>query len=1065
MGKKKQILFLYFLPIVLVSLFYQYIFQPHNVEKITKYFFNKYTAGVLDLKIKKASLFYGFQIEECTLKLKSNLQEVLYFKEARISTFLPALLVGEVSLRNVYVKDLRLHINRVKGRWDWGQIFNPKYIDPKKEVFDPFLYVAIESIPMFIPIRLHANIEIINASYYMEMDSKHFPSDDLHKDYIFGLKVEGFDAHFSILTKTFRKLPLSIDMANIFETVIFAINPKQTVNVSYRMNSEIKVFPNIKFFIYKDIHKGILDFQSRLIFDIKNAKMISQKNVKNFDLKILYDVAFETKSERLLINKFILYNKQSDISPITNLSFNAVAYNFDKNYRSLELNLSKSTINLDIIGNLITDLVNFKTKPLGGIIEVDKLQLFGELDKLSLQSKIEAKNFLYLSNSNSQRVKYFNIELLALTNFYKILPISQKPENYNKDEVLAFYMFRKLLLKKFELEHDKISLNATAEILPEKGVEAKILLKHCYLNYFFDNKLYGDLNGNLILNSTNNFNKITFKLDGTLNQFSYITDRSKSQNVYLGINSKGQMNTLKNFILTFDFLDINVHNQNGRPFGNLNVLNSSLTLGSNIFEAKLGKSKLKINGEELYNNFPNYIKNKIKYTKLYFKNRGEKQLEFTTPSLLIYKTQNETTLKGLGLIKIPALNLDDVDFKYNMNFTPSSINFHEAKFVALKGSINANLIGKIIKRKEWESNLSFNLNGYSKNLVRIHENFSFQGAFNFKMKLDEKWMEYAINLKHLNLEFHSGICENLNNFDCKTFYFNDLFLDNFIIKHLKKPNYPSQKIAEKELDEFRSKSNTNYKYNFGIASVSSSHTPRGEYQTGKSRWHYLGKPNSKDYGFKASLIYKNNNLIIPYLEVKLFRNEYISKKNKTIKWIENGNIIAKDSLFDFYDLSPKNINSKFHIKIWKLNLEPYLPESRRDYNGVVSADIKARINGFDKNFYANSNGTIYLHNLSPEFGGFITRLFMPAQLVAFMVRSFLEIPTIKVTLKEGLFYTQVQVQRARFIPGVFFSSAQEQIKQERIPLNQFFKVFNSEIKSFSSTIEQYKNINVKVKNE
>ncbi len=1047
-------------PLFIICLIYQYSFEARNFEKICKTIISKYTGGELELEVKKASLFYGFEIENLKLSIKKTKQEVLFFRYGRLATFLPALLIGELSIRELTLRDARLHLNRVRGRWDWSQIFVPNYIDPKKEEWDGNLTEAMDSIPMFLPIRVHAKIDIYNFAYYMDMDEMHFPSDTKHKNFIFGLKVEGFDLHLTLLTKTFRKLSLSLNMADIFDTLILAINPKQKMFVSYKMDSEFQGFPIFKLFIYKDLSHGNLEFQSRLLLDLNGGKLITPANkITNYHLKLFYDIFYEPQSERLVIKNFNIIDKAKP--DMYWINFKAVGYNFDKEYRSMELEMQKSRVDLSLIGKLVSDFASLKKPPFGGIINFDTLKLFGNFGKLDLEAKISGREFYYTSEAKQENVSSFEMELNALANFYKLIPIEKKPIDYKEDTSLAFYLFHKLLLKRFIWEHDKISLNASAEILPEKGINAQITLNRYALNYFLDDDILGNLKGNLNLRASNNYNHINFDLKGTVEQASYIISKSKAKNSLVVIDAQGLLNTQKNLILNFNRLNLKAHTENGKPFATLDVLNSVLNLDRGKQDAKLGQIKLLLKGDEFFNSLPKYIQKKYKLFKIYVTGAGNELITLTSPNLSLYHAPTETSLRGMGLLKIPALNLDDLNFSYDINFKPQSILFRKAELFALKQSLKGNLAGSIIKKAgEWESNLEMELKINNKNLTRIHENLSFQGNLNVKGKLDKKYLEAYFNMNYVNMEIFTGKCENIDSIECKSYFINDLELNHFNIKHELKPSY--KYLSQESSHNYINNNNNNNNYNFKIRSLSASHTPRGIYigkdrQNQKNLWYYVGKPNSKEKGFQATLIYKNNSLLIPILSLKQYR---IDEKEKN-KWLHNGSIYAQNSFIDFYNLDSKLIQAKLQLKVSEFNLEQYLPASRIDYNGIVSTDMKAYINGFHGNIVDNMYGEIFIHHLSPEFAGFITRFFMPAQIMAFMVRSFLEIPTIHVRFKKGLFFTKIGIERSRIIPGILFSSKNNEFRQDRIPFTEFVKIFRSEIKNFNSAIEQYQTLRKK----
>ena len=93
---------------------------------------------------------------------------------------------------------------------------------------------------------------------------------------------------------------------------------------------------------------------------------------------------------------------------------------------------------------------------------------------------------------------------------------------------------------------------------------------------------------------------------------------------------------------------------------------------------------------------------------------------------------------------------------------------------------------------------------------------------------------------------------------------------------------------------------------------------------------------------------------------------------------------------------------------------------------------------------------VSVYDLSREFSGFATRVVMPEKLAAVLVNNLISIPSIKVELKEGLVYSAVSLERASLLSNLV-ATAQDEIRQDRIPLARFLESSQSAVRDFNET--------------
>ena len=1028
-----------FLLISLLSISYQYLMLPDVLEKLVKNIFDKHTGGKIELKIKKASLFYGFEIENCRLSVRKTKEELLYFKRGRFSTFLPGLLAGEFSLRNLTLEGGRLHIKYKRERWNWGLVFNPKG-DQREEEEKEDIKVP-DKISLFFPVRLHAKVDLRDFSYYMDVDKDTKEGLTKAQQRSFALQVEAIDLQLGLITRTFSEIPLSLEIAYLFDTLALAVNPKKSIRFHFQSQAEIKGSPKLRLFVFRERTRGKAEFHSRFLIDSRDLQFRNKRGgTLNIDWQASYDMFYDSQADRLLVNSLELRNKAEPW-----FSVRAAVNHLSSVRPSLQLDIKDAYIDLQKIGKLIAGLAAMPKVPVDGKIKIAHISLFGGLDNLRLKSKFEAQN-LFLKLGQEHRIQKLFMDLDAQLDVHKFIPLQEETTNYQTKGPLAFGLFRYLNLRQFEVLHEKVYLKAEAKISSQKGTEAQISLRDCELGFFTERLLEGKGEAQINLRSSSDFTKTNFDLDLILRNAAYTLRRSRSRPIHLSLRTQGKVDFQKGIKLDLHSLKLRGKNIRGR------TLIEFRTQGALAFEDSsqsylLKKSQLSINTDRLYPTLPQFLSETLAPFRTYMANKASKTLALNSPVLRFENTKSKSILLGQGRLEIPALNLNDLDFAMDIQIGEKQILFKKATLRGLRGALAGDLQGKIEKHKEWNPNLNASFRVFSNTFLRVHENISVQGDLNLKARLLPEKLQASINTNNLNFEFLSGNCKTLNNADCRSLFVHQLVLDNLQIEHLRKPSPFSRKTLSGPQNNYEQRSYDIAKYNFRIGRITSSHNPRREYMQAPKRWHYIGRPGGKP-GLRAVLAYQNNTLSIDRIELSRF---HLQEKQKRVRWLKNGIIRGKDIYFNLFDLKAENMSAAWKLKIQNLDLEPFLPLSRSNYDGIISADFKGQINSFGDDILEKIKASLIVHQISPEFGGFITRILVPAQVVAFLVRNTLEIPSIKFRLQDGLAYSYIQVQRARILPGALLSSASEEIKQERMPIAQFLKRAKSETRDFGES--------------
>ena len=1040
--RKLLILFVFLLS--LFSITYQYLMLPDVLEGLIKHIFEKHTGGKIELEVKKASLFYGLEIENCRLSIRKTKEELLYFKYGRFSTFLPGFLAGEASIRNFTLEDGRLHINYKKGRWNWGKVFNPHGKITEEEEEEEEGGEAPNKISLLFPLRLHAKIDLQNFSYYMKMDgkagTKAVGTNTQAKDKKpFALKVEDIDLHLGLITRTFSEIPLSLEMAYLFETLVLAVNPKKDLRLDFESQVQLQGSPKLTLFVFRERTLGETEFHSRFFFDGSSLQFRNKRGEKlRLDWQAFYDIFYDSQADRLVVKRLEIKKEREAW-----FSLGAAVNHISSTRRSLQLDIKDALLDLGKIGELIAKMGEMKKIPVSGKIKIARLSLFGGLHNLRLRSKLEAQD-IFLKLEQEHRLEKLLMDLNAQVDLHRFIPLQEESTDYQRKEAMALGIFHYLDLREFEFLHEKGRLQAKAHISEQKGTKAEIYIDGLRLGFFTKDILKGKGAGQIKLYSSSDFKKTAFDLNFSLSRASYILRRSRSLPIEISLGAQGKIDFKKGFKLDLDSLDLRGKNIRGQKLLKLRT-GASLSFDDSGQSFLLKKSLLSIDNDRLYPTLPQFLKESLRPFRTYMENKGKKNLSLHSPHFHFEKKNQRSKILGQGRIKLPALNLNDLDFVMDIQMGEKDILIKKGKLRGLQGALAAHAQGKIETGKDWKPALDASFRVHSDTFVRVHENISVQGDLQLNAKLLAKNMKARISSKNLNIEFLSGECQSLNHKNCKSFFIHQMALDNFQINHLRHPSPLVKKRLSGPQNNYERSYSPPSQYNFHIGRITSSHNPRGEYAPPANPWHYIGRPGKgrKNSGLRAILAYQNNTIHIKEIEIKRFHRASENKKNKG--WKKSGIVRGKDIYFNLFDLQSKNMSAAWKLKIQNLDLEPFLPRSRSNYNGVISADSRGQIRGFEGNILEKIKGSFIVHQISPEFGGFITRILVPAQVAAFLVRNTLEVPSIKLKLQDGLAYSYIQVQRARIFPGALLSSSSEEIKQERLPIAQFLKQARKEI--------------------
>ena len=1001
-------------------LLYHYFFFPSHFKKYLQILVHENTNMQIEVDVKRASLLYGFQFANLNLHLKNSKKKLLSLSYLRFSTFLPSLLIGELNIRNLQVENAQFYLEKEKENWNWSTAFTTKKdIEKTEEEIEEEKETS--SINLFLPFRIHAKIELKNLSYFMKIGSH------------FQLKTTGIDLYLALITDHFSKIPLTIDIINIFDTLVVSFLTQKSSYLDFKnQNERVYGHFDLDFLVLKENYKSEQGFYSSLGVDTKKVYLQnSKKKSQVIDFSLGYNLAYKALEDRLRIRNINLSYKKKPW-----LKLNAIINHITTANRSVQLDIQDSKMLLRELNPLLHLFSKKDAYSLDGELQISQLSLFGSLDKLKLQSEIKAKDLSFLFEKKEHNIPELEVKLNALMSLRHLLYKDKKSDM----KKLAFGVFQNLKVPYFNLLHEKGFVQAKALVSPELGIELDMKVEDLDLGFFVPDYCSGLGFAKLKLNSSTNFTKMNYDVDLALHEFNYILSRSQSKKSNFNLRSIGQANLSQGLALNVE--KISLENFNQRALAIFSLLSSAkFSLTKKNLNLKLKNTKLSLNMKRLYAKLPSLWQEKLKLLLIYL----DKTPKIKISKFEFAKKLEHMKIDALANLNLSAIGLSNLNLIVKMDLNSEKIDFKKIEIKTLENSLVSRLDGFLEKKEKWEPHLNLSLNLDNKDFLKVYKNVFMQGGLKAKIKVDAKKVEANLQIKDMNIKYLGENCASINNKRCKSIYLKSISLEPTSIKHILGTSQRTRKDTFDTQIDFDRSLNQNIKYNFSIQEIHSSHSPKGEYRPHDQPWYFISHPRGAK-GIEANIQYKDNILHIPELHIRHFN---LRKKKDKYVWYKNGTLRGKNFSFDLYDLKPENMSLNLYFMIQDLDLAPFLPNSRSSYDGVISANIKSQIHSFGKDLLEKTKAFVSIYRISPEFGGFVTRILVPTPLVALLVRNTLEIPSIKVRMQEGLIYSYIQVQRGAIFPGALLSSATEEIKQERMPIAQFLKFSKKEVEKFS----------------
>ena len=1020
----KKLAFYFLLPLFCITLLYQILFHPRVLEALLIRSVAQSTNARLRLRVERASLVYGFTITDIRLEpADQTAQPLLSMKRFRLSWFLPAFLAGHIGIRELSLDSPRIYLKRSGGLWNWQRAFG---LDSKKEPERKEPSPLPRAVSLFTDLRVYLNLRIRDLSIEIE----DYPSN--HKETPWSLRLRGLNLRLAVLTHPFSEIPLDAKALSLLRTTILAVNPFRPIHVEYRGRQRMEGNWKLRLLLFQENERQASrgrEFALHLSTDLKDLAFLDRKGrlLGRAGLYLNMDSAFDAGRDRLLLHRMDLgYGPERWISMQARLDDISIPE------RRLLLRFAPTQITLQRIDRLVSILSNAAPgqSMLRGTIWIDPILAGGRLDDLKLQGGLRARQVLLRAGS-LHRLDDLALDWDGKLDFYHDLLSTMKPADYDASTKPAFGILKYFQLSRLRISYNGTRAAGTAHLDSGHGLRSDLSLQNFDWGQYFPEFMQGKSSARIRLHAPESFRSLDFAAKIDLIRGRYFLDRSRSGFQNLQLSGTGRIAFGPPLSIRLDDIRLQVQSLTGQQLVHLKG-GAELALARRQ-DYRIRLSALQVHYNRLKKLLPGSIRDRLRPFDLYL-SKGISLRSQTDLSIQNGRTQ----LRGSSYLSLPYLKLENLKLGYNMDFGKKGIQLREVQLSGLKGALSAHASGRLDSTPAgYKPDLAFQLRLAQKDYLQVHENITMQGLFDMRFRVSHKEARGRIKVSDLNLSYHTGNCATLRTAQCRRWVVRGLRLDLPVQHNLDAEVFSI--LSNNPARQYSSSFGAESPNNFAIQWLFASHDPQGHFH--KDGFYYIGSPQAKAPGLLAALNYHRNVLLISRLKLSLFK---AALRNNKKYWKPSGTIHGRDLYFNLADLKKEHMEANAMLQLKDLDLEPFLPESRSSYDGIISADVRLLVSSLKNPLY-HMDAYLSVYRISQEFSGFVTRIIMPAQIVAMLARNILEIPSIKIELKGGLVYSSIKVKRARVFPGVLIAPGSDEIKQERMPLAQFLSRAKSEV--------------------
>lgn len=993
-----------FLVVVVV---YFYVFRSSFLEKTIKEQFAATSNGTIDLKVKKASLFRGFEFQDIIIYSGEDFNRAPLFKLERLTLKynIPGIWVGDLGVHEVGIYRPEVYLVQKGDVWNVDTLMKPSEGEKEKKEEEEEKAKESGSTPKEIrlPFKVRLFFKFVLEDFKLVVDGSK-GTQPLEAG------IQNFTFRTHLITKKTSVIPLTVPgLVNSLHTLLVQLNPQETIDIYFRSADAQTHTPfDLHFLVGVDGEQESPGFTSRLkVGQSKIPVRLQGKQLLPLDIDIGYNMYYDPHKDKFSIEEF----RFSVLDQLWMHIVGGVENATDPEKMKADIELDRSNIDLTALYPHYRNLTGDTSMRFGGNISLAPMKIKGEGKKVNIDGSLSMKNISLRMPDLPVSIPSFRLYYYADADLSAENPL-----------VLAKAGWKGSL--------NGASLKADAVYRPQKEVDFLMTVRRFNPSSFTQGQAKGNFNIDVkVQGAAENHLKTSIHVWAPWLTYSLGRERSGISRLDLLVLTDVDSPTpdFQTIDVNLKKLSINLRNAENRKY--LSFLSDAKVRQSpQKTSLRFNMNELYVHPRNLVPSLPDSLQESLDpatefvRTKVVLNGRSEVDI-----------VGDRQTINHVTRVYVPDYEVDDIVLKASVANRPGLTQLKSITLTGLKDALSLKINGelregmvkalhpdgdRIIKEKGTHMNVNVDLSLAQETAREIMPDNILEGALKLHAELDDNIIKGSLKINDLSYTSPDAVVSKVN----LDFPFQH---DTLQLETLNLSAANKEKIIH----------NYNYSepFNFTIDSVQIAHP----FEEGKM--FTLIYPQGKYKGFGAVMRYRENVFEIPALQIILL----------------NGMITGKDIFFNLGSMKPENMEFHSMLQIKDIDLKQLInPEKAKSIKeGSLRGDIKLEVRNLAQPV-ENLSGYISIYKIGKQFGKQGLKVVKPDSnaIIDWGVDNSIVVKKIDLNIREGLVYANILFSKG--VVGYIVGPSGSDIVQERIPISEFMQRASQEVSVYQVQTEE-----------
>ncbi len=379
--------------VIIVLITARLYLNAERTEKLAVTVFNSITTGTLSLNVREFNIFYGFKIENISIKNGKQFENSKLFevKKLVLDYSLLKIFTGVLRIGELGIYSPRIYIEERNGVWSFSKLMKEGKPDKKKKP-SPKEKDESGSDEISLPINVSAYVKIILDDLRVYAKSSKFEA-----------SAESISMSVEADIPPVKKIPLSVKAATLLKTLNVSLNPRENVSVVFK-SKDASASPELILTMNIGYNKSESKFASRLKFGTyKTPVRFKNTHLAPLNFILSYDLNYNPYNDQVTLGHFTV-----NFAGKNWLKFSGIVSNASKNMY-LNLAVTESNIVLDDFYPYYLSLNKNQKTSFRGRISLFPMTISGSLSDILISGKL-AVPVVYFKTENLET----NIQNISL---------------------------------------------------------------------------------------------------------------------------------------------------------------------------------------------------------------------------------------------------------------------------------------------------------------------------------------------------------------------------------------------------------------------------------------------------------------------------------------------------------------------------------------------------------------------------------------------------------------------------------------------------------------------------